>query len=764
MLITKIFAKIGIGSLSTIANFMPHGACYLWKPSLVSLHIASDGFIAIAYFAIPAALIYFVRKRDNLPYPWIFLLFGAFIVSCGTTHLLEIWTLWHPNYWLSGTVKAFTAAISVYTALRLVPLIPKLLALKSPAELEGINRNLADEMAQREKIEAALLESEARYRSIVEDQTELVARYRPDGTLTFANQAYCRYFEQEKEKIVGSKYRFPIFPEDREKIQRCCDALSQENPVEIVEHRVVLNEEVRWMQWSHRAIFDAEGNIIKFQTVGRDISARKQVEEALRESEERLQLALEGSGDGLWDWNIATGKVYLSQRWLEMLGYAPDELPGDISTWKKLIHPEDKPWVMDALNAHLENNSCPYCFECLCPYSFDYRMKTKSGEWKWIGHYGKVVARAEDGTPIRMAGTHKDISDRVLAEQTLQERESILSSFYDSAPVMMGVVELADNDILHLSDNAATASFFGTTPEAMKQKFASEMGVPKDTLDWWLSCYRKSQATGGPVYFECLHETPQGVKYLAVTVSPILDTARQNSRFSYIVEDVTDRKKAEEKIAESLREKEILLKEIHHRVKNNLQVICSLLNLQMRAIQNETVLAQFQDSQNRVRTMALIHEKLYQSQDFSKIPFSEYIRDLSENLFRSYSVKASKVRLKFNLDGNFLLDIDTAIPCGLIVNELISNALKYAFETGQQGEIDIQTYPDEAQNLVLMISDNGCGIPEEINPSKAKTLGLKLVKNLTNQLRGKVEINRYNGTQFKLILTRIKLPTETGEQ
>lgn len=144
----------------------------------------------------------------------------------------------------------------------------------------------------------------------------------------------------------------------------------------------------------------------------RDITERIQAETALKESEERLQLALFGSSDGLWDWKILTGEVYFSPRYLEMLGYSVGELAGNVSAWERLIHPEDQPWVMETLNAHLQDSSHGY--------NFDYRVLTKSGEWKWIANYGKVVRRDEDGNPLRMAGTHKDISDRHRAEEQVQ--------------------------------------------------------------------------------------------------------------------------------------------------------------------------------------------------------------------------------------------------------------------------------------------------------------------------------------------------------
>jgi len=159
---------------STIEAFIPHGHCYLWKPELVGLHIVSDSLIALAYYSIPLTLFYFVRQRKDLPFNWIFLLFGAFIVACGTTHLMEIWTLWHPSYWLSGTIKLVTAVVSVYTAVLLVPLVPQALALPSPAQLEAANVELRNQIAERERAEEQIrtLNMELEQR-VIERTTEL---------------------------------------------------------------------------------------------------------------------------------------------------------------------------------------------------------------------------------------------------------------------------------------------------------------------------------------------------------------------------------------------------------------------------------------------------------------------------------------------------------------------------------------------------------------------------------------------------------------
>jgi|GEM_PF-1419811 signal transduction histidine kinase len=143
-------------NLFTFEPFIPHGHCYLWKPELVSLHLVSDLLIGLSYYSIPITLVYFVRKRQDLPFNWIFLMFSSFIVACGSSHLLEIWTLWYPTYWLSGLIKAITAFVSVYTALALVALIPEAIALPSPAQLEQTNQELRQQIIQRQQVENAL--------------------------------------------------------------------------------------------------------------------------------------------------------------------------------------------------------------------------------------------------------------------------------------------------------------------------------------------------------------------------------------------------------------------------------------------------------------------------------------------------------------------------------------------------------------------------------------------------------------------------------
>jgi PAS domain S-box-containing protein len=220
-----------------------------------------------------------------------------------------------------------------------------------------------------------------------------------------------------------------------------------------------------------------------------------------------------------------------------------------------------------------------------------------------------------------------------------------------------------------------------------------------------------------------------------------------------VSKDITQRKRAELKIKESLEEKEVLLQEIHHRVKNNLQIISSLLNLQTYYVEGEESINVLKDSQNRVKTMAIVHEKLYQSPNLKDINFKEYIEDLISGLFYSYGIESKNIKTEINLE-DLKIDIDTAIPCGLIINELVTNCLKYAFPD-KKGILKVELTP-KSDYINLIVADNGVGLPPHINIENTNTLGLKMVNSLVHQLEGTLKLNRTSGTEFIIKFKELK--------
>lgn len=243
---------------------------------------------------------------------------------------------------------------------------------------------------------------------------------------------------------------------------------------------------------------------------------------------------------------------------------------------------------------------------------------------------------------------------------------------------------------------------------------------------------------------------------LADAIALALDNARLYTEARH---ELAERQRAEEQLRASLQEKDVLLKEVHHRVKNNLQVVSSLLSLQSRAVHDPQILSALRDSQGRVRTMGLIHERLYQSQDLSRVDFAEYMRSLVIYLFNSYGMEPVRVSLDVQVPAGLTMGVDVAIPCGLIVNELVSNAFKHAFPGGRKGTLHVELAPAGDGTMRLLIADDGVGLPEGFDVRDTRSLGLKLVASLTGELGGRLDVASGPGTTFK-----ITFPAQGGRE
>ncbi len=228
--------------------------------------------------------------------------------------------------------------------------------------------------------------------------------------------------------------------------------------------------------------------------------------------------------------------------------------------------------------------------------------------------------------------------------------------------------------------------------------------------------------------------------------------------------DITDKKIDEDLLRKSLMEQRILFHEIHHRVKNNLQIIISMIGLQMFKANDDNVKVMFKETMNRINSIAFVHELLYQTKSFSFINFTDYIKKLARHLIFSYKPVCSNVDLNIKLDNNLYFNIDTALPCGLLFNELITNSLKHAFPNNKIGTIDIEGFENNEELLTFIYHDNGIGIPENINPITADSLGLDLIKGLINQLHGNYEIKKDHGTKFIINIKKTEEKIKKGEE
>lgn len=253
--------------------------------------------------------------------------------------------------------------------------------------------------------------------------------------------------------------------------------------------------------------------------------------------------------------------------------------------------------------------------------------------------------------------------------------------------------------------------------------------------------------TGGPFRAECRFLARDGrVVWVHGEARLIPDDRGRPVLVQGVAFDITESKRAEEVVRQSLREKELLLKEIHHRVKNNLQVTSSLLRLQLARVSDDATRAVLRDSQDRIRSMALVHEMLYQSPDLSRVDFAAYVRSLLQQLFRSYPLEKERVQHRIAIE-NVFLGVDQAVPCALLVNELVANALKHAFPGERTGTVEVSMIAENG-SLRLSVTDDGVGLPRQVDPPRTESLGLQLVRTLADQLGGRLSVLREQGTSF----------------
>ncbi|MBF2026131.1 MAG: PAS domain S-box protein [Oscillatoriales cyanobacterium C42_A2020_001] len=352
----------------------------------------------------------------------------------------------------------------------------------------------------------------------------------------------------------------------------------------------------------------------------------------------------------------------------------------------------------------------------------------------------------------------RDITELKAVELALRRSEEKFRKVFETSPIAIGLTNL---DTLKFTQvNPAYCQLLGyTEAEMLSLSFTdfSEVNTLQINFD-----YLKQLVAGEISSFQLdkryIRKDGNPI-WVSFTVALLADPTEGVNYGVAMVENITKRKQAEASLRASLQEKEVLLKEVHHRVKNNLQIVSSLLRMQSRAVSDATTAMLFQDAQDRVQSMALMHEHLYQSSNLSQVNFEEYIRVLLNHLFRSYGVNSQQITNDIYVQATNLT-LDLAIPCGLIINELVSNSLKHAFPGDRAGSITIRLLSPEQTNVsttslgTLIVQDNGIGIPLEVDWQTTSSLGLRIVRNLVEQMRGVLTVGCDRGTVFQIAFPR----------
>jgi PAS domain S-box-containing protein len=469
----------------------------------------------------------------------------------------------------------------------------------------------------------------------------------------------------------------------------------------------------------------------------RDISERKQAEEKLRESEERFRQIFEESPSGMAIVGADFHYIQANTAFCKMLGYTEGELTS--LTAKDITHPEHLNQDVESVKKLLQGEIPAYRTEKR------YIRKDKRIVW---GSIVATVIRDKQGHAMYYLVMAQDITERKRVEEGLAREQSLLSSLITTIP---DNIYFKDLDSRFVRINEAMSRSFGlrNASEAVGRMdsdfFAAEHA--REALEDEKRVMSRGESMVGKEEKEIW---PDGrVTWVSTTKVPLRDPSGKITGLVGISRDITAHKQAEEEIRASLEEKTVLLKEVHHRVKNNLQIVISLLNLQAVRTKNTAALDTLQETGNRVRSMALLHETLYRSHNLAHVNFANYIENICSHLFRSYGPKVAHIRLEPHLQ-DIDIDLDRAVSCGLIINELVSNALKHAFPASRAGRIEIELRTTPEEQIVLRVADDGVGLPPDLDIRQTGTLGHQLVFMLADKLRGAVEITRERGVAFRI--------------
>jgi len=376
------------------------------------------------------------------------------------------------------------------------------------------------------------------------------------------------------------------------------------------------------------------------------------------------------------------------------------------------------------------------------------QYRKKDGTLFWGQLYFRVV-RDSDGEAKHLEGFVEDITERKQAQEALRTSEERYRAVFDNAGIG---ISLRDRDGRFVQVNSAMMDMLGYSDMDFHHLTPTDITHfdDRDISKWIFESIMRGEISTYRLEKRYIRKDGRTM-WGDVSVSAIRNENGDHIATVGVIADITDRKLADDKLRASLREKEILLREIHHRVKNNLQLITSLLRLQLRQIkgEDESLVEIFEDIQSRIKTIALVHQSLYRSEELDLIDISQYMQRILGSLRASSARSTREVSIKADVK-NILLRIDAALACGLIVNELVTNSLKHAFPEGREGEIVVTLKSVGGKEFQLTVHDNGIGIPEQIDLQQLESLGLDLVANLVRQLNGTIELATGEGTEFRI--------------
>jgi PAS domain S-box-containing protein len=609
--------------------------------------------------------------------------------------------------------------------------------------------NLQHELAERHRKEEALRESEIKYRRLHDSMMDAFALVDMTGHILETNPAYQSMVGYSDEELKLLTYQ-DLTPEKWRSLE-----------VPIIEKQVLVRgySEVYEKEYQRKdgtlfpvemrtfLLRDSAGQPAGMWAIVRDITARKRAEIKAAESEARFRALFEQATDGMVLADAETKRFLLGNRQMQQwLGYSEAEF---LQLTVSDIHPAAE-----------------------LPYVLAQFEKQARGEITFVP---EIPVRRKDGSVFYadvnaatilvqqrawLLGIFRDITERKQAEAELDKTRGLLSAAVEQSPAGILIADAPDVRIRLV--NSAALGIRGQTAQPL-----TDIPVAQHPRNWQtfypdgtpcrpeeLPLSRAVLAGETTHNVEVIIRRADGEdRWVLANAAPVIGVQGEVIAGVVVFLDITERKRAEQELRASLDEKVALLKEVHHRVKNNLQIISSLLNLQAREVRSPEVQIFLQDTQSRIQAMALLHETLYGSSNLACVSFRRYVESICTHIVRSHASDARNIYLRRNI-ADVGLPLDQAIPAGLVINELVSNALKHAFSDRPGGEITVQLQSADEHHYVLQVADNGTGIAVGTDAPHTKKLGLRLVEALVNQLEGKLTVRRDIGTTFQVVFPK----------
>ncbi len=668
------------------------------------------------------------------------------------------------------------------------------------SQLSYSNIKLAQSLVEREVLVDALQESEGRFRTVLENSLD--AAYRKN----LQTDSY-DYMSPAVEQITGFSVREMsamstnevfdhIHPDDRPLVTaELAQAFDAGHGT--LEYRFRCKDgKYRWFADHFMVSKDQNGSPLFRGGIVRDITEHKQAEEILIRSENKFRTLAENSPDIIVRFDRQKRHIYANPAAMEPSGHPLEEMIGKTNSELGMNPEQVKFWEGHYENVFTTGKPETMEFQYTSPQGKEYYFNTRIVPEFVGGEVTSVLAISRDITDIkeaeaRLKGAYENL-EKLVEERTTQ-LEKAYNSLKESEKGLAEAQKMAHignwewdiaNDKAYWSEEMYL--IFGRDPRELAPSYNEYLSYIHPADRDYFDNVTKKAVNGVPYSIDHRIILANGEERTVYIQSEVISNeADLPIRIKGIVQDITERKKAEKALInlETARKKEI-----HHRIKNNLQVISSLLDLQAEKFNNREyvedseVLKAFRESQDRVMSIALIHEELHEGKGSGTLNFSPYLKRVARNLFQTYTLGNADTRLNLDLEENIFFDMDIAVPLGIIINELVSNSLKYAFKGKDGGVIQIKLYRkeiakctndagctnnagctnyikesknegDKGTNFVLTVSDNGVGMPENFNPENSDTLGIQLVSILVGQLDGELELKRDSGTQFIIRFT-----------